>query len=190
MKDSYARNKEPVTIWITGISAAGKTTLGTRLYEDLLADGIDNLTFLDGEDVRKSLKKNYGHSIEDRFALLQDVRELIRGIKAQGRHVIIATISHKRKMRETARAELSPFMEVWLKCPVEICHQRDYKGNYDKALSGEIYPFVGVTEAYEESDHPDLVLHTGDLSIDEAAAGLLAAARKFIGAKTTVGRKR
>ena len=58
MKESYARNKEPVTIWITGISAAGKTTLGTRLYEDLLADGIDNLTFLDGEEVRKSLKKN------------------------------------------------------------------------------------------------------------------------------------
>ncbi|NQV54493.1 MAG: adenylyl-sulfate kinase [Rhodospirillales bacterium] len=183
MNDYLTDDDNLTTIWLSGISAAGKTTLGARLYQDLQKSGIDNITFLDGEEVRRSLKKDYGHSIEDRFALLEDILELILSIKAKGNHVIIGTISHKKKMRDIARARLSPFMEVWLECPVDICHKRDYKGNYDKALAGKLNTFAGVTEPYEKSAAPELVLHTGVLTIEITAAKLHAAALNFINEK-------
>lgn len=156
------------TIWITGITASGKTTLGSRLSQ-LLAERIggENVTFLDGEELRKKLKKNYGYSVRDRFDVVKEIVEVVLQLNAMGKVVIVSTISHKKSMREYANAKLPSCFEVYLDCPVPTCAERDYKGHYERAFAGEYDMFVGVTEPYEISDHPALILDTASNSIEE-----------------------
>ena len=158
----------PSTIWVTGISASGKTTLGQRLYDNLLEQGIENIEFFDGEELRKKLDRPYGHSREERMKVFHEMMKIFKKSSEEKNVIIVSTISHLREMREIARKDLHHFMEVYLKCPIEICAQRDYKGHYQKAFNKEYELFVGVTEPYEESVHkPELVLDTSSMSIEE-----------------------
>jgi adenylylsulfate kinase len=116
------------TIWITGITASGKTTLGQTLYERLKETSNFPLEFLDGDKLRKCLDKTYGHSIEDRLLILEKIVEIAQEKNHTGTTVIISTVSHKKAMREYARAQIPRFMEVYLDCSPESCADRDYKG--------------------------------------------------------------
>ena len=158
---------EPGTIWITGITASGKTTLGQSLFKFLFEKGIHPLEILDGDELRKCLDKTYGHSLEDRQIVLEKIVEIANEKNKNGITVIVSTVSHKKTMREYARSQISNFMEVYLDCAPETCEGRDYKGLYQLAKSGEYNLFPGVTEAYELSNSPELTLKTDHLMIDE-----------------------
>jgi len=162
----------PGAVWITGLSASGKSTAGEHLYDKLVCAGITNAEILDGEQLRRHLDREYGFTTEERFAVAENiVRVALEKIRA-GKFVIVSTITPKRAMRQMAREKIGRFMEVYLKCPVEVCAARDYKGNYKKALAGECDNFIGVTEPYEESEHPEMVLHTDHEGIEQCAQEL------------------
>ena len=160
---------EPGTIWITGITASGKTTLGQSLFECLVENGVHPLEILDGDELRKCLDKRYGHSLEDRQIVLEKIVEMAKEKNKKGITIIVSTVSHKKAMREFARSQISNFMEVYLDCDPETCEVRDYKGLYKLAKSGEYNLFPGVTEAYELSNSPELTLKTDHLTIEECA---------------------
>ena len=174
----------PCTIWITGLCASGKTTLGQNLTDNLMAKGIRNVEFLDGETLRQRLDRVYGYSTEERNAVLMNTIRISRQHNHEGKVVIVATISHKREIRETARREIGHFMEVYLDCPVEVCAQRDYKGQYKKAFANEYENFVGVTEPYELSDDPELILDTANKTVEECSQVLLERALIFLNSRS------
>ena len=168
----------PATIWLTGLSASGKTTLGEHLYADLLLRGVENIVLLDGEAVREQLG-SFGYLAGERTQVAFKKAELARKFNQEGKTVIVTGISHKRETRAKLREYLGRFMEVYLKCPVAVCAQRDYKGQYQKALAGELANFIGVTADYEESN-PELVLNTEQKSVDECAEILLSRVLVFL----------
>jgi len=169
----------PGTIWLTGLAGSGKTTPARHLADKPRAAGIDNV-LLDGEVLRDDLQQQYGHTLEDRFRVLEIIVEQARQAQREGRVVIVATISHKRVMRFHARRRLGRMLEVYLDCPVPVCARRDGKGHYRRALAGEYECFVGVTEPYEPSATPELIIDTATLSVTQAAARLWQAAVDFL----------
>lgn len=169
------RNQKLITgtIWITGLSASGKSTLGGKLFKDLKAIGVNNVKFLDGESIREELGNTYGYRTNDRNAILSRTIQMAREYNENGIIVIVSTISHKRAIRQKARNTITNFMEVFLECPVSICIERDCKGHYKKALNGEYENFIGITESYEISESPELVINTKSLTIVECQELLL-----------------
>jgi adenylylsulfate kinase len=170
----------PGTIWLTGLAASGKTTLSELLTHELRERG-HNCVVLDGEVVRQRTGNRYGHSIEDRFAVLHDIVAIARQELEKGVVPVVATISHKCEMRSFARQHLGRMLEVYLDCAPSVCASRDYKGHYRRAYAGEYACFVGVTEPYETWEKADLVIDTGRSSVREASSILLAAALEFLG---------
>ena len=168
----------PGTIWITGLSTSGKTTLGERLEKELLSRGIENVVLLDGEVVRERLR-DFRYASSDRKSIAFKKAELALEHNKEGKIVIVTGITHQRETRAKLREYLGRFMEVYLKCPVEVCAARDYKGQYQKAYAGELENFVGVSVPYEESD-PELVLDTDKKSVEECSAILLRQTIDFI----------
>ncbi|MEQ1877756.1 MAG: adenylyl-sulfate kinase [Bdellovibrionia bacterium] len=154
-------------IWITGQSAAGKSTLAQNLFEHYKNQGATNLVLLDGEELRAKLTRKYGYTVEERFAVFENILSAVKSEILKGNSVIVATITHKKAMRLKARTELKNFFEVYLECPTKVCAQRDYKGNYEKALSGKMSNMIGVDEPYEISDSPELIIHSATNSIEQ-----------------------
>tara|TARA_Y100001968_G_scaffold42555_1_gene32611 strand:+ start:832 stop:1335 length:504 start_codon:yes stop_codon:yes gene_type:complete len=162
------------------LSGSGKTTLGTSLYNALGKLGINNLELLDGDETRKRLPSNFGYSTEDRQAVGMLVANLALESNRKGNIAIVCAISHVRKVRLNIREILAPnFIEVYLDCPVDICADRDVKGHYRKALAGHYDNFVGITEPYQISDNPELVLDTVNKTSTECADILLNYTLKF-----------
>ena len=180
------RNQELVsgTIWITGVSASGKSTLGGKLFNDLKAIGVNNVKLLDGETIREELGDTHGYRTNDRNAILDKTIKTARECNENGIIVIVSTISHKNAIRQKARNIITNFMEVFLNCPLEVCIERDYKGHYKKALNGEYEDFIGITEAYETSKSPELVINTKSLSIAECQEILLKNVVSFLGKRS------
>lgn len=142
-------------LWITGLSASGKTTLSSNLARTLVAGGPVDL--LDGEDLRRRLPQHYGHSLADRQEVLREYVKIAKDSQMKGNLVIVATISHKLDMRKYAREFLDPYCEIYLKADVAGCASRDKKGHYERVLAGSDEYFAGVSEPYEEGG-ADLVL--------------------------------
>ena len=161
------------TIWITGLSASGKTTLGLQLREALVSEGIRNVELLDGEELRKGLGKSYGFSTEERNAFALDIGQLAQECNERGHIAIVCAISHVREIRLKIRKQIARFTEVYLSCPVDVCAHRDYKGQYRKAFSGIYDNFIGVTEPYQLSDQPDLIVDTANGSREHCSTVLL-----------------
>ena len=170
----------PATIWLTGISASGKSTLSRALRDALGAAGIAGVTVVDGEQVRARLSNHFGHGVADRLAVLDHIIEAAAAANRDGVVAVVATISHQRRMRARARARLPRFMEVFLDCPPDVCAARDDKGNYARARRGETGPFVGVDLEYERSEAADLVLDTATMTVEESARRLLDASLEFL----------
>ena len=164
----------PGAITITGITASGKTTLALKLYRDLIKIyPKSNIIILDGEELRKSMDRNYGFSPEERYKAFINVLNVVEKYVSDGYLVIIASIFYMKKMREKFRNNIPDTLEVYLDCPVEICAKRDYKGHYEKAFRGEHKMFVGVTHMYEPSFNPELTLKTGEESQQISSKKLL-----------------
>ncbi len=160
------------TIWFTGLSASGKSTLSERLYNDLQKLGVTNVELLDGESVRDMLKNNsFDKSSREKIGIQK--AKIALELNKQGKIVLVSGIAHKKRWRKDIREMIDDYFEVYLDCDVKECSKRDYKGNYDKAFSGKLENFIGVSEQYEESDEYDLVLHTGRDSIETCSSLLL-----------------
>jgi len=171
------------TIFITGISASGKSTLGKRLKENLLKTGINNVKFLDGEEIRKQLAKRgkcYGYSTVERNELALEFGHMALEYNRKGMVCIICSICHCKEIRAKMREVIGNVMEVYLDCPVTICAQRDYKGNYAKAFQGLYDNFIGVTEPYQKSDNVELVLQTDKNMVDKCSQTLLEEVLAFL----------
>lgn len=160
------------TLWCTGLSAAGKSTLCEALVSEFKMRGIQ-VAWLDGDEVRKELSHGLGFSREDRVENARRVAYVANWLNRFGIPVLVSLISPYREMREAARANLPGMVETYVKCSVDACAGRDPKQLYAKAKRGEITAFTGVSDPYEEPEHPDLVVDTEALSRPEAVQHVL-----------------
>ncbi|XP_063076836.1 bifunctional 3'-phosphoadenosine 5'-phosphosulfate synthase 2b [Engraulis encrasicolus] len=158
------------TVWLTGLSGAGKTTIGFALEEYLVSNAIPCYS-LDGDNIRQGLNKNLGFSAEDREENIRRIAEVAKLFADAGLVCITSFISPFTKDRDEARKIHQnsglPFFEVFLNAPLEVCESRDVKGLYKRARAGEIKGFTGIDSGYEKPETPDLVLKTGELTINE-----------------------
>ncbi len=158
------------TLWFTGLSGAGKTTLARLVEHDLRARGL-RVEVLDGDVVRQNLSKGLGFSKEDRDTNIRRIGFVCNLLSRNGVVAIGAAISPYRSVRDEVRAaqDTGRFVEVFVDCPLSVLLQRDVKGLYQKALNGEIKNFTGVSDPYEPPDRPEIVIHT-DLESEQASA--------------------
>jgi adenylyl-sulfate kinase len=161
-----------VTVWLTGVPGVGKTTIARRLEEVLRARSL-KVEVLDGDVIRTNLSKGLGYSKEDRDTNIRRIGFVCRLLARNGVVAIVAAVSPYRAARDEVRAQNGDFVEVYLKCPLEVLRQRDPKGMYARALRGEIPHFTGVSDPYEEPLHPEVVLETGEETEEESLAKLL-----------------
>ncbi len=159
------------TIWFTGLSGAGKSTIANIVGADLEERGV-LVEYLDGDVVRTHLSKGLGFSKEDRDTNIERIGWVASRLTRQGAAVIAAAISPYAETRRKARAmveEWGAFVEVHVKASVEECAKRDVKGLYEKAFKGEIKGFTGVDDPYEEPSTPELVIDTEQHDPEESA---------------------
>ena len=161
------------TIWFTGLSGSGKSTLSTILQERLGERGR-NVEILDGDIVRTHLSKGLGFSKEDRDTNIKRIGFVCALLTRNGVATISAAIAPYRDARAWARKEIGNFVEVYLKCPIEVCRERDVKGLYKLADEGKLKGFTGVDDPYEEPEHPELVIETDKETPDQSVQRILA----------------
>jgi len=159
----------PFVLWFTGLSASGKTTLAGLLQVELAKSGFPCFV-LDGDRLRSGLCSDLGFSPEDRAENLRRAGEVARLLVDAGLVVIAAFISPylADRARVRSRFEKNQFYEIFLECPIEVCRQRDPKGLYRKAQEGLIRTFTGISDPYEPPPAPDLVIRTGDLTVQQS----------------------
>jgi adenylylsulfate kinase len=169
--ESDRRRAGGFTLWFTGLSGSGKTTIAHAVGPELDRRGLV-VEYLDGDTVRTHLSKGLGFSKEDRDAHIERVGWVASRLTRHGGAVIAAAISPYEEARQQARAmveEFGPFVEVYVKASVEECARRDVKGLYAKAFAGEITGFTGVDDPYEEPANPEIVLDTEEHDPEESA---------------------
>src|SRR6476646_2671893 len=161
------------TLWFTGLSGAGKTTI-SRLLEGHLRERGSKLEILDGDVIRENLSKGLGFSKEDRDINIRRIAFVADLLSRNGVPVITAAISPYREIRDEAREVMGDrFIEVCVKASVEDFAERDVKGLYEKAFKGEIKEFTGVSDPYEPPLNPEVTLDTEHQSPEESAAAIL-----------------
>ena len=160
------------TIWFTGLSGAGKTTISRLVEADLRERGLP-VEVLDGDVVRQNLSQGLGFSKADRDTNIRRIAFVSKLLTRNHVVTLVAAISPYREVREEARKEIGSFVEVYVKCPLETCMARDTKGLYKKALEGAIPYFTGVSDPYEEPLEPEIVLYTDQETPEECAAKIL-----------------
>ncbi|MFC4077978.1 adenylyl-sulfate kinase [Salinithrix halophila] len=170
-------NKQGITLWLTGLSGAGKTTIALQLEQKLKKLGLP-VENLDGDQVRTHLTRGLGFSRKDRFTNIERVAYVAELLTRHGVIVLASLISPYREMRDYCRQLIPSFAEIYVKCPVEECIRRDVKGLYAKALKGEIPRFTGITDPYEEPLNPELTLNTAEESPEESAERVIDFLRK------------
>ncbi len=155
-------------LWFTGLSGSGKSTLANAVEKKLFEMDY-NVTVLDGDNVRHGLCSDLGFTEEDRHENLRRIGEVAKLFVESGTIVLAAFVSPNRKDREQVRSRLphGDFYEVYCKCDLDVCEERDPKGLYKKARAGEIPNFTGISAPYEEPIKPDMVVNTSELSIEE-----------------------
>src|SRR5438876_12061417 len=139
------------TVWFTGMPGAGKTTSASLLEQRLRASGA-SVEMLDGDVVRTRLSKGLGYSREDRDENIRRIGFVCELLSRNGVIAIAAAISPYREVRRSVRARIPHFVEVFMECPMDVLIERDVKGLYKKALSGEIQHFTGVSDPYESPE--------------------------------------
>ncbi|HEC00833.1 MAG TPA: sulfate adenylyltransferase subunit CysN [Sphingomonadales bacterium] len=176
-KDVRAAQKrqKPVVLWFTGLSASGKSTIANLVEKKLHARG-KHTYLLDGDNVRHGLNRDLGFVDADRVENIRRVGEVAKLMVDAGLIVLTAFISPFRAERRMVRQMLEDheFVEVFVDTPLEICEQRDPKGLYKKARSGEIKNFTGFDSPYEQPERADIHLHTGNMSAEDAADAVIA----------------
>ncbi len=157
------------TVWLTGLSGSGKSTIAVDLEKRLCERGVRTY-ILDGDNIRHGLNKNLGFSPEDRTENIRRIGEVAKLFTDAGVLAITAFISPYRADRDQVRGlmKAGDFIEILVDCPVEICEQRDVKGLYKKARAGEIKEFTGISAPYEAPANAELTIKSHELSVDAA----------------------
>lgn len=181
LKRSYAeldrrcrgvKEKKGVTLWLTGLSGAGKTTIA-RILEQRLNERKISVERLDGDELRTHLTKDLGYSREDRFTHIQRVTYVARLLTHHGVVVLASFISPYREMRLYSRQQISSFIEVYVRCPLEECIRRDVKGLYAQAIKGDISDFTGISDPYEEPKNPEITINTAEETPEQSTRNIL-----------------
>jgi len=161
------------TVWFTGLSGSGKSTIAEMLYHELQAREM-NAEILDGDEVRKNLSKGLGFSKEDRDTNILRIGFVANLLTRNGVATICCPISPYKETRDACRQEIGEFVEIYVHATVEeLAQNRDPKGLYKKALAGEITGFTGVDDPYEVPENPELVLDTMTESPEESLQNVL-----------------
>jgi bifunctional enzyme CysN/CysC len=186
-KNARAKQKlqQPMCLWLTGLPAAGKSTIANALEKRLFAAGRHTY-LLDGDDVRLGLNKDLGFTEADRIENIRRISEVARLLVDAGLIVIVSFISPYRAQRDHARSlfESGEFLEIFVDAPLEECERRDPKGLYAKARRGELTNFTGIDSPYEPPDSPEVhlhtALHTPDECVDSIYRALISSGVAFI----------
>ncbi|MGJ5673994.1 MAG: adenylyl-sulfate kinase [Nostochopsis sp.] len=162
-----------VTLWLTGLSGSGKTTIAKEIAHQIKLRNCP-VEVLDGDIVRTHLSKGLGFSKEDRDTNVRRIGFVANLLSRHGIIAITAVISPYRSVRHEVRMMTDNFIEVYVNAPLEVCEDRDVKGLYAMARSGEIRGFTGIDDPYEEPTEPEIVCYTAQESIDESVAKVIA----------------
>ena len=177
LRDRYpARSHQGFTLFLTGLSGSGKSTIANVLMAKLMEIGTRPVTLLDGDLVRKNLSSELGFSKEHRDLNIKRIGFVASEITKNRGAAICAPIAPYRAVRREVRQmvdAVGAFIEVYISCPIEVCEQRDRKGLYAKARAGLIKGFTGIDDPYEEPEKAEIVIETAKLSVEEAAATIL-----------------
>jgi len=166
--------KKGVTVWFTGLSGSGKSTIAEAL-EKVLKERGRNVEIMDGDVVRTNLSKGLGFSKEDRDINIRRIGFVCDLLARNGVVALAAAISPYREIRDENRANTENFLEVYVECSIEELTRRDVKGLYEKALKGEIKNFTGISDPYEEPLHPEVTLNSETQTEEESLDILVAA---------------
>jgi Adenylylsulfate kinase and related kinases len=167
-------NQKGTTIWLTGLSGSGKSTIAVEL-EHALIENKHQAYILDGDNIRHGLNKNLGFSPEDRTENIRRIGEVAKLFTEANIITIAAFVSPYREDRDNVRKLLGrgEFVEIYVKCSLEVCEKRDTKGLYKKARAGEVKDFTGISAPYEEPLNPELTIDSSTLSVEESAREIL-----------------
>jgi len=172
------KKHQSFTVWFTGIPCCGKTTIADQVAIVLKKKDY-TVERLDGDVVRQGLTSDLGFSKKDRDENIRRVTFVAKMLTRNNVIVLATFVSPFREQRRNARKEIERFVEVYVRCPVEICMKRDVKGMYQRALEGKIKHFTGVDDPYEEPEHPELILNTDTESPEESVKKVLQTVEKL-----------
>ena len=161
------------TLWFTGLSGAGKTTLARLVETDLRTRGM-KVEVLDGDIIRTNLSKGLGFSKEDRDINIRRIGFVCDLLSRNGVAAIAAAISPYREIRDEIRSNTTNFVEVYCECTLDVLIERDVKGLYKKALAGEIKNFTGVSDPYEAPENAEVRINSGQQTVEESTAMIIA----------------
>lgn len=165
-----------LTVWLTGLPSAGKTTLGRNIIERL-AQESEAVELLDGDVLRSKIGRDLGFSHQDREDNLRRICFVAGLLARNGVTVVVAAISPYREMRREIREQLSPFLEVYVNAPLPVCEQRDVKGLYKRCRNGEVKGLTGIDDVYEAPLSPEVECRTDLETVEESVSKILAAIR-------------
>ncbi len=159
-----------LTLWLTGLSGSGKSTISKALIERLSSIELE---LLDGDEIRANLCRDLGFSKEDRITNIQRIAFLAGTVSKHGVLVIVPVIAPYQEARSIARSLSKNFVEVYIKASLDSVIKRDIKGLYKKALNNEIPNFTGISDPYEEPLNPEIIINTDELSLEEAVDNII-----------------
>jgi len=159
-------------LWFTGLSGSGKSTIATRVHQDLLRRGVD-VEYIDGDALREVFPQT-GFTREQREEHLRRTGYMASRLAAHGVTVVASFVSPYRESRDFIRTLCPKFAEIYVATPLDECERRDVKGLYARARRGEIRNFTGIDDPYEVPEHPELSLDTRALSVEQAVNQVLA----------------
>jgi len=162
-----AETHKGVTLWFTGLSGAGKTTISDAVEEKLKAIGV-KFERLDGDIVRENLTKGLGFSKEDRDTNIRRIGFVSHLLTRNGVIVLVSAISPYRAIRDEVRQQIGDFVEIYVNAPLQVCEERDVKGLYKRARAGEIKQFTGIDDPYEAPLNPEIECRTDLETLDES----------------------
>lgn len=160
------------TLWLTGLSGAGKTTLAKLIDLELSHQGI-RVQLLDGDELRLYLSQDLGFSKDHRIINAYRIAYVAQLLNRNDVNVIVASISPYQQIRDELRNKIDNYHEIYVKCSIDRCIQRDVKGLYRKAIDGQIPNFTGISDIYEEPGAPDHVIDTENQNIDECTRSII-----------------
>lgn len=187
-EDSSAIRERGLTVWFTGLSGAGKTTLSRAIYADLLNRGF-RVECLDGDVVRQNLTKDLTFSKEDRDENVRRIGFVAELLTRHGVIVLVSAISPYRSARDQVRQRIGDFLEVFVHAPIEVCEARDVKGLYRRARAGEIRNLTGIDDPYEPPLAPDIECRTDKESVEVSVARILDMILQTLSGKSPVAAK-